>query len=167
MKNIFLYILLVLVGHLYAQDDNWKSISNKNYTITYPNNWTANTKGEMGTSFTIKSPLEVSDDFRENVNLVIQDLSAYDGLNLDRFIEISIGQISSMIADGNLKSNARKGNKHELVYLYKQGNFTLKVMQWVWVKDQQAYILTFTAKADAFDTNLNDAHKIMKSFTIK
>ncbi|MCV6628257.1 MAG: hypothetical protein OIF50_00200 [Flavobacteriaceae bacterium] len=166
--NKFLFFICILIPtSILAQDANWKNLSKKGYSISHPANWTVDTSGTMGTTFSIKSGLEANDDFQENINLVLQDLSAYDGLDLNRYVEISLGQIKNMIKDGDLKSNERKGDFQEMVYLFQQGKNHLTVKQRLWVKNQKAYVLTFTAKADAYEKYLKTAEKIMKSFTIK
>ena len=69
-------ILLFLAYHVaIAQQENWKTLSTETYKIDYPADWTADRSGIMGPAFVLFTNLTDSNDtFRENVNLIIQDL---------------------------------------------------------------------------------------------
>ena len=76
---------------------NWKSLDNPSYSIKYPSHWELNESGEMGTSLIILSPLESEKDtFRENVNLLIQDLTGLD-IGLDQYTKISEDQMKACL----------------------------------------------------------------------
>ena len=81
MKNInnktklLISILLFPIVVCGQTINDWKIFDHLNYSISYPSTWELNHDGQMGTSFIISSPLESdNDNFKENVNLVIQDL---------------------------------------------------------------------------------------------
>ena len=80
MKTIKLIGILALITSLTAcnqtEEENniqteilgdWKSLSENNYSINYPDNWELNKAGQMGTSFILFSPLSSKqDNFKEN-----------------------------------------------------------------------------------------------------
>jgi hypothetical protein len=73
----------------------WTKHTVEDFTFSYPNTWEINQKKAMGTSFIIFSHLEdKNDSFRDNVNLIVQDISSYN-LNLDLYTELSIEQIKN------------------------------------------------------------------------
>jgi hypothetical protein len=122
----------------------------------------------MGTSFVLFSQQSSEQDqFKENVNLIIQDLSEYD-LDLDKYVEISEGQIKTMITDGKIiesKRNTRNAlDFQKVVYTGKQGVLNLKFEQYYWVEDEKAYVLTFTAEENQFDAYKTTGEKILNSF---
>lgn len=149
----------------------WASITEEKYEIKYPSNWDANQSGQMGTSFILLSPLtNESDNFKENVNLLIQDLAGYD-LNLDQFVEVSEAQIKNMVTEGKIILSERKHKNdkkyQKVIYTGKQGIFSLKFEQYYWVIENQAFILTFTCKEDEFEKFQKTGEKILNSFKIK
>ncbi|MFH1538463.1 MAG: PsbP-related protein [bacterium] len=137
--------------------------------IKYPSNWTK-TEQVMGSVAAFLSPQETASDiFQENLNVIVQDLSTQP-MTLEEFTELSVGQVKQFITDAKiLDSNATTldGNSaHEVVYTGKQGQYNLKFMQ-VWaIKDNTAYILTYTAEIKKYNNYLNLAQEMMNSFEI-
>lgn len=156
-----------------AQDDDilkWPIYQFDNYQINYPSSWILDTSGQMNTSFILLSPLSGdADDFRENVNLLIQDIGAYN-LDLEGFTSISIEQIKAMFSEDAITLNERiEGDGapfHKLVYSGKQGNGALKFMQYYWVIGEKAYVLTMTSTLEEFEEFLKDGQKILDSFKL-
>lgn len=149
----------------------WKTLTQNNYTIQYPSNWELSQKGEMNTSFFIFSPFDSDKDiFRENVNLLIQDLSGKN-IDLNKYVEISEKQIKSLITNSNISESIRlkKNDKqyHKIIYSGEQGAFKLMFIQYYWVIDNKAYVLTFTSKKDTYNSFKETANKILDSFELK
>lgn len=149
----------------------WKLLSNDEYRIDYPSTWEVNESGQMGTSFILFSPVSSQvDDFRENINLLIQDLTGY-GIDLDKYVEISEGQIKSLVAEGKIVLNERKIDEekeyHRVIYTGKQGVFKLMFEQYYWIVNDKAYILSLTCKESEFDAYKKVGEKILNSFVIK
>jgi hypothetical protein len=47
---------------------DWKTFSEKNYTVLYPPDWEMNKSGSLGTAFSILEPAKSKEDkFRENI----------------------------------------------------------------------------------------------------
>lgn len=149
----------------------WKTLSNNQYAIQYPANWELNQSGQMGSSFILFSPLEsAQDSFKENINLIIQDLAGYN-VDLNQYTQISEEQIKTMLQNASILESKRlkntNGEYQKMVYTATQNNYRLKFLQYYWVAKQKAYILTFTAEQNKYDTYLNTAEKIFNSFKIK
>lgn len=171
MKAILTSLFFAICINAISQSDEFKQIVEDDYSISHPSNWELNKSGLMGTSFIVFSPLvSDQDQFRENVNLLIQDLSAYN-IDLDQFVEISEGQIETMIKNGNLLKSERikKGDQEyqKVIYTGDQGNFKLKFEQYYLVKNSKAYILTLTCETQEFDNYHNVGERILDSFMLK
>jgi hypothetical protein len=125
----------------------------------------------MGLSFVLLSKQTSQQDlFRENVNLVIQDLTG-QSIDLDKYVAISEGQIKSMITDGNLLESKRLTDKNNefqrVIYTGKQGQFDLKWEQYYWVKNKKAFVLTLTCEMNQYDKYVSVGDQIMATFMIK
>ncbi len=110
------------------------------------------------------------DLFRENINLIIQDLSG-QGMSLDKYVDISENQIETMITEGNLIESKRLSDDNKafqrMIYTGKQGQFTLKWQNLFWIEDEKAYVLTLTCEKNQYDKYVSIGESIMKTFMIK
>ncbi|WGK70014.1 PsbP-related protein [Candidatus Haliotispira prima] len=150
--------------------DSWESFMENNYSISYPGDWGVDQSGQMGTSFILLSPLSSGEDrFTENVNLIIQDLTGRN-LDLDGYVELSEGQIKTVATDGNIIESTRMTTEtldyHKLIYAGQQSAFNLKFVQYYWLVQDQAYVLTFTCEEDQFDDYQATGEKILNSFNL-
>jgi hypothetical protein len=60
------------------KSETFKVFTGNDFSIQYPSGWEINTEGQMATSLVLLAPLESAQDkFKENVNLIIQDLCGY------------------------------------------------------------------------------------------
>lgn len=169
-RLIFVFLFLTLNVSLFGQSSDWNSLEKTNFTIEYPKDWTLNESGQMGTSFILLSPLTSEQDkFSANVNLLIQDLTGYN-VDLDDYVEISEGQIKTLVTNGKILESNRVTNQHlshhEIIYTGKQGVFDLTFQQYYWVVDDKAYVLTFTSEEDQFDNYKLLGKKILNSFKL-
>jgi hypothetical protein len=149
----------------------WKTLDHADYALQYPTDWEVNNSGAMGTSFILFAPLESEQDkFKENVNLIVQDLKGM-AINLDKYTEISEGQVKTMLTNAVMIDNKRIKNDtseyHKLVYKAEQGVFKLQFIQYYWIVKEKAYILTFTAEQDKFTTFKETGEKILNTFVFK
>lgn len=150
---------------------NWKTLSESDYSIQYPDTFDLDKSGQMGMSFILLSKQTSQQDlFRENVNLMIQDLSGRN-IDLDKYVEISEEQIKTMIMDGNLIGSKRMTDKNKeyqrLIYTGKQGQYDLKWQQLYWVENNKAYVLTLTCEVKQYNNYVSVGEEIMKTFIIK
>jgi hypothetical protein len=149
----------------------WKNFDGTNYFVQYPPNWELNQNGQMGASFIFFSPLENDkDQFKENVNLLVQDLTGRN-IDLDKFVEISEGQVKTMITNSTLVESTRMKSPnpefHKMIYSGDQGIYHLKFEQYFWIINQQAYILTLTCEQTKFSDYKETGEKILNSFLFK
>ena len=150
--------------------ENWKTINTPDYFIEYPDSFELNTTGEMGTCFILFSkPDSPNDLFKENVNLIIQNLN--NDINLDKFVEITENQLKTFMTNGKLIESKRIKFDHsefqKFVFSGTQGIFHLKFEQYDWVKNNKAYILTLSCETNQFERYKKVGEEIMNSFKIK
>lgn len=137
--------------------------------IEYPQNWELQ-EGVMGTLASFLSPVEDSSDImRENANIVVQDLSKQP-MTLDQYTELSITQLKQLITDFHEETSEKttwaENPAYLLVFSGKQGQYDLK-WKMIWtIKNNVAYVVTFTAQAEKYDAFLAQADQIFGSFTI-
>ena len=171
MKIKFLLILLIIFQLASCQSNEknvTKKINKNGYTISYTSDLKLDESGKQGSEFLLfTEKTDSADNFIENINLLVQNLETLN-LDLNKFVEITENQIK---ANGNLISSERiKNNNSEfqkLIYNAHLNNFDLKFIQYDFVENNKAYILTFTAKENEFDRYSADMEKIMKTFEIK
>ena len=152
--------LLLLTINLQGQTNQIvsDSIGNQYYTLTIPKRWEVDKSGSLGPSFIALSAIENDEDkFRENVNLITQDLSGTQ-VDLQYYAEYSEAQVKDYITDAQIIESkyVNHGSKEAYFIRYTgtQGIYKLKFTQYMWVLGEVAYILTFTseqAKTDAFE----------------
>lgn len=179
--TILPFLLLSIINLTHAQQndakqaiasDKWETLSDEKYEIDYPDNWELRKTGEYNTTFLLFSPMiEVTDMFRENVNLMIQDLSG-NPMDLDKFIEMSLGQLENGFVNATITTNERvKGDDqreyHKMIYLIKQEKLHLKFEQYCWMIGDEAYVLTLTCQDEQFENYRKVGERILNSFKIK
>ena len=148
----------------------FKKLNENGYSIQYPDTWDLDKSGQMGTSFILLSkPSSTLDQFRENVNLMVQDLSGQN-IDLAKYVEISEDQIKTMITNGNLleskKINSNGVEFQRVIFTGKQGIYDLKFEQYYWIKEQKAFVLTLTCAINEFDNYKTEGERILNSFKV-
>ena len=149
----------------------WASFADSEFSIRYPDDWEFDGSGFMGTRFMIFSPVtEGSDLFRENINLMSEELSGYP-LSLDHFIELSVVQVKQMFTNTEILINEKQGQDdgayHKLVYKGRSGVYNLVFHQHIWMIDQEAFVLTLTCEEEQYDSYRSIGEEILRSFELK
>ena len=146
----------------------WQEYTGTGFSIAYPPAWT---KKESAGSTGFMTPIEGSDDFfQENVNVLVQDLAAQP-MNLDQYTDFSKAQIKQSLGDSSIESLRRikVGGMpaDEMIYKMKYQEKILTI-KGVWmVSDNKAYVITYAAEPEKFNTYLADADEVCNSFRLK
>jgi hypothetical protein len=124
----------------------------------------------MGTELYLFSPLEdETDKFRENVNVTIQNLVGQN-INLDKYKQITENQLNTMVTDCKVfESTILKSSEKDLykvVYAMTQGKFRLKITSFCYIKNEKAYLTTFSSELSKYEQFRDVAEKILNSFLI-
>ena len=170
---ILFVVFACLSAVVSAAGSDFATYENQNYKLSfqYPTNWKV-AEGFMGTVVVFLSPLENADDkFSENVNLVTEDLTAYPGMTLEKYMEINLAQLPSFVTDYKLVARENSlvsgTSATALIYTGRQGIFQLKFLQVFIVADNRAYVLTFTAEEAQYKKYEAVARGIINSFMMK
>ncbi len=151
--------------------ENWKTLEESNYSIQYPDSFVLDKSGRNGARFVLLSQKTSKMDlFRENVNLLIQNLRGKN-IDLDKYVEISEDQISTMLSDGKLVESERlyaNGKDfHRIVYTTNDFQRPLECLQYYWIENEKAYVLTLTCEVNQYDNYVSVGEEIMKTFRFK
>lgn len=152
-------------------DSRWVKHQSDWFSIEYPETWELNTAGLAGAEFFLFAPLSSKTDrFRENVNLLVQDLAGM-GLNLDSYTELSETQVKTLFEDSKIllseRIQGKLGEHHRIIYSGTQGEFNLKFEQYYLIKDDKAIILTLTCEETEFNKYKESGERLLDSFKLK
>jgi len=155
---------------LSVSHEDWKTHTDNGFQIQYPSEWELSLAKQMGSSFILFSPLENKDDlFRENVNLIIQDIKGMS-IGLEKYAQISESQIKSMMTNAQIlesKVIEKNGRRvYHLVYTADMGIYHLKFMQNYFIQNEKAYVLTFTADQKNYDRYIKVGSEILNTFEL-
>jgi hypothetical protein len=171
--NRFLILACALIsfneGYCQVDKDDWAVLDQAAFAISYPTSWSLDQTGKMGTTFILFSE-QTNTDFRNNVNLIVQDLNGL-GYDLAKYVTLSEGQVKTMITNSQIIDSKRmkseSGEFQEVVFTGEQGIFHLKWRQRYWVKGEKAFVLTFTASQVTYDQYRQVGEKVLDSFKLK
>ena len=179
IKYFFLSALTLLLfscsGDSPQRDEKQKgstAIDNSDFYIAHPADWVEDQSGKLGTSFFLFAPADNdTDPFRENVNLLIQDLKGKN-MDLDQFVTLSEDQISTHgMPNSELISSERISSSndeyHKMIYTGDQSGEHLQFEAYCWVRNEKAYVLTFSAEQTTFKKYQSTAENILNSFKLK
>lgn len=177
LPGIFTVLMVIIACSQETNSSNtkshkdWETLDGTDYSIQYPDSFNLDKTGQLGTLFFLFSNRTSQLDlFQENINLVVQDLSGQN-IDLNKYVEISEEQIKTMLNDGKILASERlKNNSKELqriIYTGKQGQLALKWLQYYWIENNKAYILTLTSEENQYDKYAPVSEEIMNTFIIK
>lgn len=150
---------------------NWKTLSEADFSLKYPADWELDQTGSNNTRFFLKSKVtEMTDDFRENINLLNEDLGGAE-ISLDEYMELSMENLHRGMPGLNITKNEKmtvKGQEYyQLEYYVSQGGMDLSFEQRFTIANGMVYVLTFSAKKDDLKKFKSIAENIMDSFELK
>lgn len=170
-KIVLLQLLKLLTISVLAQDStNFEEeliFKTSEFSISYPISMEIDTNGTDGLELVIYTKLESEqDNFRENINIMVQDLS---GSNLE-LIDISGLIFEELSQDGTIIENKIiqlvKYRYHKLLYSSNQNGISVIFLQHNILSDNKFYSLTFSSEEKEFDDLLPIMKKIMLSFEL-
>ncbi|AXG68950.1 hypothetical protein KORDIASMS9_01169 [Kordia sp. SMS9] len=171
MKKITLLLLVTALMCITVEaQESWKTTTLDNFSIQHPNDWKADTSKTVGVDLILYAPQEIGDNFKENINVVVQDLSEYN-LNLDSYTKLSEEQIKNMLEGGKITKSERitadSKTYHRIQYVGTQSGIALKFEQRYYVENDTAYVLTVTCLNSNFDAYIVLSRKIFDTFQMK
>lgn len=171
MKQTLLLVLLLTTQLIISQingENETKEINKNGYSIIFPTSMRVDETTMNGSDFFLfTQKTSPEDSFVENINLVVQNLATLN-IDLNRFVEITVSQINARAKLIESQRGISNGTEyHQLVYEGVFEGLTLKFLQYDFVKNDKAYILTYSAKKEEYDNYFVTMEKIMKTFTFK
>lgn len=158
MKKKFAFVLLLIsLSVIKVFSDDGMTVKIGNYEITVPSGWLAQ-KTDSGTIFMLYSPIEENDDFQENGNLAVEKLP--EKYTLKAYLEAGRELLKTMY--GNFKL-LEEGENYHIISGNVKGTI-VQLIQFVEIRGNEAYILTFSSDPDNFDRYLETFKEIYKSF---
>ncbi len=107
------------------------------------------------------------DAFRENVNLVTKPVP---GTTADEYDAASLSVLQKLLSDlkvvksGTMTINGQAAHTRDMTYT--QGQYALKIRQAFFIKNDTAYVLTYTADINTFNTYEPDGMKIVSTLKV-
>lgn len=156
--------------------NNFLTYENSDYAIKiqYPVNWLKNDVGDKTTGelakFTVP-PKTAADNSK--VELILETQNLPKPLDISEFTNSKVGEITQFFTDAKIHESHSITLKslpeipaHEVVYSGKDEQLTVK-RKAVWlVKNNQAYIITYSAPEKDYDTYLNTASAMINSLRL-
>lgn len=170
MKNLLVVLAFLLLNSFINAQEEKKIYENDIFSIQYPTNWNLEETEGTQAQFIVKGPLTSDKDiFAENVNVITQDLKGM-GVTLDQYVDFNKSQLTT-IPNGEMLSSTRKnrdGNDyHTLIFKGTMNSYNLKIMQLYAIKNEVAYVLTFTVMEDEYAQFEKLGKQILNSFKLK
>jgi eukaryotic-like serine/threonine-protein kinase len=180
LQLLFFALSLTVWSHAQPVDGNlstpsvtkWGRLSDSTYSVRFPGDWSVDQSGQFGTRFFLYAPFDSIDDaFRENFNLVINDINRYPYATVEFMADGARQQVARMISDFKEQEYRIVHNGADSYYVFeysgKQGTFDLHWKQIYVLEKGKFYVLTFTAEANQYLKYLPIAERIFSSFTLK
>jgi hypothetical protein len=147
------------------------NFSTNSYKLQYPKSWSLDSSRALGSDLFVFSPLEdETDKFRENVNVMIQNLKGQN-IDLEKYKEITEKQIANLATDGEIiESSIKKsatGDFFRITYVMTQGKFRIKITSICILREGQAYLVTFSSELAKYDSYKETSENILSSFSLK
>jgi PsbP len=173
LKNLSLIIFIAFSQFLIAQP--YKAVINttfskETYTIQYPNDWKVDTSKDVGADIFIFASLEnEKDKFRENINVIIQDLTGQD-IDLEKYKDITDKQIDELATEGSvIESSVVEKDKdayYKIIYGMSQGKYKLIITSICYIYNEKAYLATFTTEKSSYENYKKIGDDIFESFKV-
>lgn len=146
------------------------TLSKSTYSIKYPSPWSIEGTADAK-QFTIKAAPDsglMQDNFIENLNLVIYDLTS--PMNAQQYADFSKTTLPQKIKSFAILQNAKGSLGKDSWYMVFKGVQFNKKLQWKQyyiVKGAKVHILTFTAEATRYKDYIKTVDAMMKSYAGK
>ena len=136
--------------------------------VNYPFDWSIKENIGVVAVVFLSSKSGSSDQFQENVNIIVQDISS-ESITLKKYTESNMDDIkknpdASLIDSGEMTLGGSPGYK--VVYSAKKSPFNLQVFQAWTIKNSKIYLISYTAEVSKYQDHLNSVIQMLNSFEI-
>lgn len=143
--------------------------SSYSFALDYPTTWSSQNRDDFFASGVVFfSPLEEdSDHFKERVSILVENLASDS--SLAQYTEQSLVEIKRL-SDPNVGEaqaiNLGKEAGRQIIYRGEESGSPVQRMQAWTVRDNQAYVITYTAEPESYERYLPSVEKMIESFAI-
>lgn len=173
MKKILNIILFLSIFISCSDDSSIKYESQKGYSFHYSsNNWDVEKNPDITL---LVNKADKNPSFKSNINIVVQDLAGQP-ISLEDYHLLTLNQMEQALGRNTVESDKEvkiSGSPaKEIVYTMPQNvnkadASDLKLKQVYLIKNNKAYLITYTAKMDDFATFLNSANEVFETFKVE
>lgn len=140
----------------------------RGFAFNVPSTWDQQ-RNTMGASVIALSPKEGNKDtFRENVNVVVEDLTS--PMNAKEYFTASQSLIKKAFTEFKLeKTGQSKIGAHDFywsIFSHRIGTIKARVLQYVTVAGNKAFVVTASAQPDTFHKYKGEFESIINTFRI-
>lgn len=168
MKKEFLILAFSFLfsGMIYSQTT--KTFATKVYSIDYPAAWRLDTTKTLAPAVLFFSPPDsAKDSFDENVNIMEQNLAGKH-IDLSAYKTISEDQMSKMGPEAKVLRSAIEKSPGGEIYSFEclmtmNGN-KLRVKSICKIRNDVAYLVSFTTRTESFEQYSTVGNQILDSF---
>ncbi len=180
---IFLFAAIILIGNAALsenttlQEQEGESsvqtqtfVSNDSgYTVEFPEQWEV-MKGVMGTDVVALAPkLDPEDLFRENVNIIFTQLEF--PITKEEYYGFNLKSLEQLLVDFDLEESTDVQidgvDARVIVFTHTMAIVNAKVMQYLILDENRAYVMTFTSDPIDFESYRPKFEEITNSFRFK
>lgn len=156
-KLVIVLTVFILMRSINVSAQSLMNIKIDNVSISVPEGWSAQYTNSL-TVFVLFSPIEENDSFQENANLTIEKLQVK--CTEKEYLKACRGLISTMYSDFEL---VEEGNNYHVISGIFNGKDVMQ-LQFVSIKKNTAYIMTYTSDVDNFARYFDIFKSIQKTF---
>ncbi|MFQ6603088.1 PsbP-related protein [Flavobacterium sp. C3NV] len=174
MKIVFQIVFLLYATLVFSQQNSEKAyrklyISEKKYSLLFPENWYLKKTDSLQNSFMLLSEKSsLQDNFIENIGLLIKDIG-YENVKpkmLKKIIDKKFGVSSEIISNRKVLKNGLTGQ--EIVYKTMLDNgYFATILQYYFIKGRDLYLLTFCSKPEELLDYMPTYQNIYDNFDIR
>jgi serine/threonine-protein kinase len=162
-------VALLITSFAVKGQEKWVDYKKYNYKTEYPQSWTLSDAKSTGSAFVMLSPIEKNETFRENINLNVSFLQGKN-VTLEAYREVSVKKIKGRLPNVTILENkiVNKDSNTYLVVVWtgEVGGMSLKIKQHLYVKDNKAYVLSYSATKESYNRFIKTANRILEGFKI-
>lgn len=166
------YILLALTFFTLNATAQVATINQPSYAYSYPAQWDTARYGEI---LAVLTPLEGgSDDFAENLNVVVQPTSLFGGVDLAGYVNINIKQLEDLGIDDIKRADyvvgAQKLKGQMIVYTtdkFSQGTMKQVLWQLFVLYNNKYFVVSYSSTPATFEKYLPQMQKVVSTIVFK
>jgi eukaryotic-like serine/threonine-protein kinase len=139
------------------------------FKVSYPELWSTENRDDFfATGVIFLSPLENDEDtFQEQVSILVEVLP--QDMSIGTYTKESIAEIKKL-SDPNVSPaqtiNLGRQEAKQVVYSGEENGTPVRRMQTWLIKNNQAYVITYTAQPNSYESYLPTAEQMIESFEI-